>query len=174
MRSQRSAPRRRIVAQLITAVIVVAATSAAFADIWTYQVVVAPGGGATFQKAGRIPAEGSNMAIVCSSQLGTCFTFDCTQCHLSGSGSDGDRAAAFDESRHWREYFPKRAISLPTGPPLAFGDLLVEQRSGRLIVLDRQRQPLFRLPTGAIVLGGRSRKPACLIWPGDHAPEALR
>lgn len=119
----------------------------------------------------RIFDEESHLAIVCES--GRCGVVDdCKSCHVTPK-----RATTFDRRvarQHRLTHFPRATLTV--GPsPVPFDGGFVRQEAGRLVLLDRDRSPRYRLPAGARLLKDtRTGQPLFIVYDGRTPPEAIR
>ncbi len=132
-------------------------------DIFTYQYQ-----NGAYTLVSKQQAGGGHLSVVC--QPGFCYEVNCSACHTAGPATSDLSARGFDESRHWREYFPSRTVQLSPGQSIAWGDQRLERRDGALALINSRGEPVVRLPADAIILGDRSRRPAYLVWRGDRPP----
>lgn len=112
----------------------------------------------------------SHIAIVCD---GTdCrLEVDCKSCHTTARRTSTFTRQAAD--RHWRTYFPQATVTVGT-TPVAYGSGYVQQVSGRLVMLDRDRKPIYRLPADARLLRDtRTRQPLLIVYAGRAQPERI-
>ncbi len=143
--------------------VLVWSVTAAQADIFSYAFQ-----NGTYVRVGTQDFAGGSMSVVC--HPGFCYEVDCSVCHTSGSATGDLRARGFDDSRHWREYFPPRTVQLSVGQSVTWGDQRLERRDGAITLINSRGGPVIRFPANTLILGDRTRRPAFLVWPGDRAP----
>lgn len=181
----RTTRRTQRVAALAFAAFLTLATVPAFADIVVYWNIW----GSTFRlgsvttelayaqtedkgfHASTSAKEGeSHMAIVCEG--GQCgIVDDCKACHLAPKRVSTFTRRVADE--HRRTHFAR--ATMPVGSALVpFEGGFVRQEAGRLVLVDRNRAPRYRLPAGARLLKDtRTGQPLFIVYDGRTAPETI-
>lgn len=147
----------------VAAGIVLASVAGVQADLFTYKYE-----NGDYSLVSRQSTPGGHLSQVC--HPGFCYEVDCNLCHTAGTPTSELRARGFDESRHWREYFPPRTVPVPAGQSLAWGNERLERRDGIIVLVDARGEPVRRFPANTIVLTDRARRPAIIVWPGDRPP----
>ncbi len=168
------------------ATIAVMETSPAFADVYiywrdfglTWQVGVVPTtAGVVHTESGsaEVTSEGagreSHMTIVC--EVGRCgIVGDCKTCHTSPQPVT--RFSGRVAQEHQRTHFQRATITVGSSP-VPFGTGSLQMMSGRMVMLDKDRTPTFRLPADARLLRDtRTGQPLFIVYAGRSAPEPFR
>ena len=179
--------RRRALATVgCTTALVLAIANAAFADIYIYWkqlggtlqvgVVSTEFAGVFTEQGGYHSSENigggeSHMAIVCES--GRCgIADDCKTCHTTPKPARTFHGPVVEQ--HRRIHFPRATINVGA-TPVPFESGFVQMMAGRMVLLDGNRTPTFRLPADARLLKDtRTGRPVFIVYSGRSAPEPVR
>lgn len=114
----------------------------------------------------------SHMVIVCEG-MNCRLSVNCESCHTASRAASTFTRPVFN--RHQSTYFRQAAMPLAESRSVAYGTGYVQMTGGRLLLLDRDRKPRFRLPPGATLLRDtRTGQPAMLLYPGTRPPEIVK
>lgn len=113
----------------------------------------------------------THMAIVCEGA--DCrFEGDCKSCHATPQRTTTFTRQVADQ--HRQVYFPRAAMTVGT-TPVAYGSGFVQMVSGRMVILDQDRRPSYRLPADArLVRDTRTGRPLLITYAGTAQPERIR
>ena len=179
-----NAYRIRSMVAILAAAALLAGAGSAFADIYiywqgfggTWQVgsvstsTVAIADDDSVSTSGNIGTGESHIAIVCSS--GRCgLVEDCKSCHTSPKRFDSFNRRVLE--LHRSTHFPRATIQVGT-TPVPFENGFVQMAAGRMVLLDKDRTPTHRLPSGARLLRDtRTGQPLFIVYDGRTAPESI-
>ncbi len=123
----------------------------------------------SWQRGGTTPSSddrygGNDYAIACGLN-DECFPYKdkwCSGCH--GGAVDITRF-----TKHVTTYFPRAEFPVAEGQRVKMSTMVVTRLNG-LLVLEDERGRRFQLPPRAMVLKGRSGRPAFVGYPGATLP----